>query len=347
MRVVVGVEGRLEVRDIPEPGPPVGSQILVETVACGICGSDVHLMDHTEAYLGCARDSGSTAMLFDPARGVMLGHCFVFRVLQAGPDAVGFAPGDLGAGLGTVTGTDGHTSVVGFSDTYPGGYAERMLLSTPGLIARLPEGLDPLHAVFVEPLIVGEMSVRTAAVPDGAPAVVLGTGQVGLGIVAALRRHGRHPIIAAEPTELRRAAALAAGADIVVDVHGRTWLDGLATSGATLPPTVFDTTGIAGMLARLFTEVPRHSHIVEVSGQYDPDPIRTGLAVKKNLRLTFSASADPAALRTVLDALAAREVDVEPWITRRVGLDEVPAAFDDLRAPEKTIGIVVEPGAKV
>jgi threonine dehydrogenase-like Zn-dependent dehydrogenase len=342
MRVIVGIDGKVHVRDIPDLPEPVGSQILVETVACGICGSDVHVMEHTDAYMTCARDSGSTAMMWDPARGVMLGHCFVFKVLATGPEAVGFDVGDLGTGIGTIT-SDGHTSVVGFSDTFPGGMGERMLLSTPGLITRLPDGMDPVHAVFVEPLLVGEMAVRTAGIADGAPAVVLGTGQVGLGIVAALRRHGRHPVIAAEPTALRREAAAAAGADIVVDATTRTWLDALAETGATRPPTVFDTTGVAGMLARLFAEVPRGSHIVEVSGQYEPDPIRTGLAVKKNLRLTFSCDADPAGLGTVLNALATKEVDTEPWITRRVGLHEVPKAFEDLRNPDNVIAIVVEP----
>ncbi|NUU20552.1 MAG: alcohol dehydrogenase catalytic domain-containing protein, partial [Streptomycetaceae bacterium] len=199
MRAIVGIDGKVGVRTIPELPDPVGAQILVETIACSICGSDVHLMEHTGDYLTCARDSGSTAMMFDPARGVMLGHCFVFRVLAAGPDAVGFAVGDLGTGIGTLT-ADGHTCVIGFSDTYPGGLGERMLLSTPGLITRLPDGIEPVHAVFVEPLLVGEMAVRAAAIPDGAPAVVLGTGQVGLGIIAALRRHGRGPVIAAEPT---------------------------------------------------------------------------------------------------------------------------------------------------
>jgi len=343
VRAVRGIDGGVEVQVVPDPAAPTGSQILVETLACAVCGTDLHVMEHTDAYLACARDSGSTAMIWDPARGVLLGHCFAFRVLAVGPDATGFAPGDVGAGLGTVRGADGAMHVAGFSDTFPGGYGERMLLSTPGLIARVPEGLDPVHAVFVEPLIVGEVSVRVAAIPDGAPAVVLGTGQVGLGIVTALRRHGRHPIIVAEPSALRRKAALAAGADIVVDVTKRTWTDGLAESGADAPPTIFDTTGVAGMLAELFVHAPRFSHIVEVSGQYEPDPIRTGLAVKKNLRLTFSAGADLDALHTVLDALAAGDIDVAPWITRRIRLDDVPQAFEDLRSADELIAIVVEP----
>ena len=343
MKTVIGLDGEVRVAEVPEPDAPTGSQLLVETLACTICGSDLHVLAHTEQYLSVAADSGSSAMMWDPSKGVMLGHCYSFRVLAVGPDAVGFAPGDLGAGVGTITKPEGDFHVIGFSDTYPGGYSERMLLSTPGLLQKLPAGLDPVYAAFLEPLMVGEMSVRKAQIPAGAPAVVLGSGQVGLGIVTALRRHGHSPIIVAEPTPRRRELALKMGADLVVDVQNRTWMDAVAETKATLAPTIFDTTGIAGMLARLFVEVPRGSHIVEVSGQYEPDPIRTGLAVKKNLRLTFTADFDPSAVLPMLEALADGGIDVSDWITDQVALADVPQAFARLRHPDETIAIVVRP----
>jgi threonine dehydrogenase-like Zn-dependent dehydrogenase len=343
VKAVIGRNGHVGAIEVAELDQPTGSQILVETIVCGICGSDLHVTAHTEAYLATASDAGATSMSWDPAVGVLLGHCYVFRVLEVGPEAVGFSVGDVGAGIGTINKPDGGYHVLGFSDTYPGGYSERMLISTPGLIARLPDGMDPAHAAFLEPLLVGDTSATRAAIPDGAPAVVLGAGQVGLGIVAGLRRRGRHPIIVAEPTPLRRAAAEAAGADIVVDVANETWLDGLAQSGATQPPTIFDTTGIAGMLSRLFVEAPPYSHLFEVSAQYEPDPIVPGLAVKKNLRITFSAGIDPPQITDVLQAVASGEIDVAPWITERVGLDDIAGAFERLRSPDKTIAILVEP----
>jgi threonine dehydrogenase-like Zn-dependent dehydrogenase len=344
VKAVIGLHGQVHVTDVPELASPVGSQLLVETLAATICGSDLHVTAHEAAYLAAAADSGSTAMMWDTEKGVLLGHCYSFRVLEAGPEAVGFAPGDVVAGVGTIFKPDGGYHVLGFSDTYPGGYSERMLVSTPGLLAKLPEGLDPVYASFLEPLMVGEMSVRKAQVPDGAPAVVLGTGQVGLGMVTALRRHGCGPIIAAEPSPRRRGLAKEMGADIVVDGRERTWLDALKETGNRQPPTVFDTTGLVGMLGRLFLEVPAHSHIVEVSGQFEPDTIPTGLAVGKNLRITFTADFDPAALGPVLQAIADGDIDVSGWITDQVTLDDVPAAFERLRHPDDTVAIVVRPG---
>jgi threonine dehydrogenase-like Zn-dependent dehydrogenase len=343
MKSVIALNGQVHVTDIPEPPGPTGSQLLVETLACTICGSDLHVTAHTEQYLTAAADAGTSSMMWNPSKGVLLGHCYAFRVLEAGPEAVGFAPGDTGAGIGTIIKPDGGHHVLGFSDTYPGGYSQRMLLSTPGLLHKLSGDCDPVLASFLEPLMVGEMSVRKAQIPDGAPAVVLGTGQVGLATVTALRRHGRGPIIVAEPSPQRRAVAAAMGADVVVDVRNRTWVDGLADTRNTRPPTVFDTTGIAGMLDRLFVEAPPRTHIVEVSGQFGPDPIRTGLAVMKNLRLTFTSEFDPAAVGPMLAALADGSIDVRGWITDQIPIAGVPAAFERLRNPDETIAIVVRP----
>ena len=41
MRAAVLRQGRIVVDDVPEPQPGPG-QVLVETIACGICGSDLH-----------------------------------------------------------------------------------------------------------------------------------------------------------------------------------------------------------------------------------------------------------------------------------------------------------------
>ncbi len=38
----------LDVRDLPDPVPAAG-QALVRTLACGICGSDLHMLKHGAA----------------------------------------------------------------------------------------------------------------------------------------------------------------------------------------------------------------------------------------------------------------------------------------------------------
>src|SRR5260370_5114719 len=55
MRAAVLRGGSVEARIIDDPVPGPG-QLLVRSLACGICASDIHFMDHPEA--GADDDSG-------------------------------------------------------------------------------------------------------------------------------------------------------------------------------------------------------------------------------------------------------------------------------------------------
>ena len=80
----------LEWREEPTP-EPVGAQVLLETLATGVCHSDLHLWD---GYYG---DGPTRTWVKD--RGVRLpitmGHEIVGRVVAIGPEAEGVAPGDV------------------------------------------------------------------------------------------------------------------------------------------------------------------------------------------------------------------------------------------------------------
>ena len=47
MRAAVMLNHKLSVETLPTPEPGPG-EVLVKTLACGICGSDLHALKHTE-----------------------------------------------------------------------------------------------------------------------------------------------------------------------------------------------------------------------------------------------------------------------------------------------------------
>ena len=47
MRAAVMRDWKLRVDDVPDPVPGAG-QVLAKVLACGICGSDLHLLRHGE-----------------------------------------------------------------------------------------------------------------------------------------------------------------------------------------------------------------------------------------------------------------------------------------------------------
>ena len=343
MRAVVLRDGELVVAEVPEPPTPQAGQLLVEVVACGICGSDLHTKSHTEQFLDANRAVGNLAQVFDPERDVVMGHEFSFRVIETGDGVEGWSPGDLGTGYPVVTASDGMMRTVGYSNEFPGGYGERMVLDA-AVCLHLPEGAEPEAAALTEPFTVGEVSVRRAQIEPGTVAVVLGCGPVGLGIVSALHRHGVHPIIATEPTPLRRSKAERLGADVTLDPTTDSWVDAYKATESSLPPIVFNTTGRKGMLNRLLYESPWYTHIFEVSGLMEDDAITPIVAVTKQIRITFSSDGSLEALQTVLEAIAAGEIDTDAVVTARIGLEGVPDAFHALERPNDHVKILVVPG---
>ena len=72
------------VEELPDLSPGPG-QVLVEPIACGICGSDLHTVDHAHDLVSAAKDAGGgfSAQL-DPDRDLVMGHEVSCRVLAVG-----------------------------------------------------------------------------------------------------------------------------------------------------------------------------------------------------------------------------------------------------------------------
>src|SRR5215475_972691 len=214
MRAAVMRNRQLVVADIsrPEPGP---GEVLVKTLACGICGSDLHALRHADRFVEASRRAGS-AFTMDLSRDVVMGHEFCAEIVDHGPATAHTLPaGTRVCSQPRLVRPDGPRTV-GYSNDTPGGYAEYMRLTEP-LLLRVPDGLSTEQAALTEPMAVGLHAVAKARLePDDAP-LVIGCGPVGLAVIAALRLQRARPIVAADFSPRRRELALAMGADAVVD----------------------------------------------------------------------------------------------------------------------------------
>src|SRR5947209_6336050 len=107
VRAAVAQAGRLLVDDIDDPVAGAG-EALVAVKACGICGSDLHTLQHGDQMVALASDSGAP-MPFDPHRPYVMGHEFACEVLDlgAGTDGLPIAVGDLVTSMPLILGVDG------------------------------------------------------------------------------------------------------------------------------------------------------------------------------------------------------------------------------------------------
>ena len=358
MRAAIFRNGQIVVDSLPEPVPGPG-QVLVRTLACGICGSDLHARKHAHRMVELTRHFPGRKPM-DLARDVVFGHEFCCEILDYGPQTsrqlkTGARVCSLPALL-TPQGPQG----IGYSNDNIGGYAERMLLSE-ALLLEVPNGLAAEHAALTEPLAVGAHAVAKANVRGDEVPLVIGCGPVGLAVIAALKLKGLHPIVAADYSPARRALAQKLGADIVVDPARdqpcATWAEHAAMSPeqkaarpplqawlpALRPALIFECVGIPGMIQQLFEGAARDARIVVVGVCMETDRSEPMLGIMKELNVQYVLGYTPDEFAASLRLIAEGEVDAASLVTATVGIDGVAQAFADLANPERHTKIIVEP----
>ncbi|MDI3564154.1 zinc-binding dehydrogenase [Bradyrhizobium sp. Arg816] len=357
MRAAIFRNGEIVVDRMAEPKPGPG-QVLVRTLACGICGSDLHARQHAPRMVEMARKTGRTPM--DLSRDVVFGHEFCCEIVDCGPGTERkLKPGTHVCSLPALVTAEGIKGI-GYSNDLVGGYAEQMILSEP-LLLEVRNGLAPEHAALTEPLAVGVHAVAKANIRGGEVPLVIGCGPVGLAVIAALRIKGLHPIVAADYSPARRALAAKLGADIVVDPKVTqpyaTWAEHAQMSEAEKavrpplqamlpalkPAIIFECVGVPGLLQQVFEGAPRDARIVVVGVCMETDKSEPMLGIMKELNVQYVLGYTPEEFAASLRLIAEGQVDAAAMVTAEVGLDGVAKAFADLANPEAHTKIIVQP----
>ncbi|MBI1846192.1 MAG: zinc-binding dehydrogenase [Candidatus Rokubacteria bacterium] len=356
MRAAVMRNKTLVITDVPLPEPGPG-EVLVKTLACGICGSDLHALKHAEKFVENARRAGGRPM--DPGRDVVMGHEFCAEIVDHGPQTERrLAVGTRVCSRPVLMRPSG-PQTVGYSNDTPGGYAEYMRL-TEALLLEVPAGLATEHAALTEPMAVGLHAVAKARLePDDVP-LVIGCGPVGLAVIAALRLRGARPIVAADFSPLRRSLAETLGADVVVDPARRTpwesWREvaarrepgppppsAWAGAAAVKPAVIFECVGVPGVIDQVMVSAPRGARIVVVGVCMEADTIHPMIGISKELSVQFVLGYTADEFASTLRHIAAGAIPAAPLVTGRVGVEGVPGAFEELGMPERHAKILVEP----
>ncbi|HVE11010.1 MAG TPA: zinc-dependent alcohol dehydrogenase family protein [Paraburkholderia sp.] len=204
-----------QLRDVVLPDPePAAGQLLIDVHACGVCRTDLHVVD---------------GELAEPKRPLIPGHEIVGTVLALGEGASGFAPGErvgvpwLGQTCGQcrfcAAGRENLCDAPGFTGyTIDGGYAQRALADSRYCL-HLPTRYSDVEAAPL--LCAGLIGYRTLRMAGEARHVGIYGFGAAAHIVAQVARHqGRHVYAftrrgdtAAQQLALRLGAVWAGGSD--------------------------------------------------------------------------------------------------------------------------------------
>jgi (R,R)-butanediol dehydrogenase / meso-butanediol dehydrogenase / diacetyl reductase len=339
MRAAVYVgDGRIAVDDVPVPEPGPG-QVLVEVAACGICGSDLHLV--LEKYA---------------KPGSILGHEWSGTVVDGGSDAgrvagerVVFAP-TPGCGVCRPC-RRGRPSVClrrpsSASDMLDsrGAYARFTAVSAANTLT-IPDSLSLRDAALAEPTAIALHAVQLADVRPEDRVLITGGGPIGLILVAVLRSIGVGDITVSEPFTLRRERALAVGAP---RVRHPDELE-MPPFGAVVDQpfaVAFECSGRAQAAAQAFGQLDRAGTLVFVGTGSEPVAVNQNRMIILELEALGTYNYGPDGFRPVLELLdrGAMPLDllVEP---DDVPLDGVMGAMEQMSRGEFAAKVLVNPEA--
>jgi threonine dehydrogenase-like Zn-dependent dehydrogenase len=347
MRAAVMRDWQLRVDDLPDPTPGAG-QVLTKVLACGICGSDLHLLKHGEESrrlmneLNAGRPPDPMQLkMFEPELDTVMGHEFCCEVVELGVGCSNLKVGDIVVSLPVAFDAAG-LHAVGFSNAYNGGYAELMVLNEMVGI-KVPSGLGADIAAMTEPLAVGVHAVAKSRISGNESAIVLGCGPVGLACIAELKMRGIGPIVAADYSSKRRSLAEQLGADVVVDPRVAPAIDAWREADGVRTPVIFEAVGVPGMIDEAMRIAPKDARILVVGACMQEDRFHPIVGIGRELNLQFALGYEPGEFSAALNSIAEGKVDLAPWLTATVGIDGIPQAFRDLADPEEHAKIMVTP----
>ncbi len=335
----VRLEGvdQIFVREVakPVPGP---DELLVRVEACGICGTDRHLL-HGE---------------FPCTPPVTLGHEFCGIIEAVGSDVSGLAIGSRITGNPNIhcgrcdqcqvnrVNLCRNLSAIGIHRD--GGFADYVIVPQKQAYA-LPLSLDPLHGAFCEPLACCLHGINMAQIKTGYSVIVLGGGVIGLLTVQLARLSGAAPVVLVTRQESKRQLAETLGATHAIDPGAGDVTAQISGPSGILPggaDVVIECAGVADTVEQS-VRLARSGGTAVILGvmaqgakvSFEPFDI-----LFRELRV-LGSFINPDTHGRAAAMIASGIIKVAPLISRTIPLSEAPEAIRNPARPGEVRALVV------
>ena len=312
---------RLEELPLAAMGP---SDVMVDVVGCGICATDLHLLD------------GSIS-LYQPPK--VLGHEVGGVVRSVGAAVRHVTPGDAVA-LDTSVACktcfhcrEARPFMCPNRLAVGAGFSEHNVVPA-SVVYKLPPGVPPFMGALAEPLSCAIHAVERGELRPADSVAIIGGGALGLLVLVVARLSGATQVVVSDLDGTRREMARRLGATRVVDPGSedllsvaREMTDGRGVDCA------FEAVGTQATIEQAF-ELPRQGGtLVQVS--VPPKSARPALpayelfARELTIRGSYIRTTE---FRRAVDLLGS--LDLSPLITRRFPLTQIDQAIEAARARE-------------
>jgi D-arabinose 1-dehydrogenase-like Zn-dependent alcohol dehydrogenase len=335
---VVDFGAPLKRTDKPTPQPK-GTEVLLRTLAAGVCHSDLHIWEGHYDLGGGKKLTVKDRGLVPP---LTMGHEIVGEVAALGPEAKGVKIGDkrlahpwIGCGTCAVCrrGDEQLCMTPRFLGVQkPGGYADHVLVPHPKYLLDLGK-LTPAQAA---PYACSGLTAYGAlkrvgeAVLREEPILVIGAGGLGLMCLAILKAMGGRGAVVADIDPGKRDAALKAGALAAIDAAAPDAVKQAQAAAKAPIGAAIDFVGAAAT-ARLGIDAIAKGGKYVIVGLFGGDvTLSLPLLPMRAITVQGSYVGSLAEMRELLDLVAAGKVAPVPLNARP--LQEANAVLEELKA---------------
>ncbi len=329
--------GKQDLRIIDIPVPEINdNEVLVKVMACGICGTDVHI------YHG---DEGAAPT---PA-GTVLGHEFSGIAVKVGANVKSIKEGDkvcvdpnfMCGKCDYCRNGIGHycEAMTGYGTTVNGGFAQYCAVNE-AVVYRVADHLTFEQAAMGEPVSCCIHGIDMCDIDVSSNVAVIGCGMIGLIMMQLAKLRGAAKLIAIEPVAEKRDQALKLGADMVIDPMSCDVKAELVNAGIKRLDVVIECVGKTATVSQAIDIAGNKSTVMlfGLTAPNDTVAVKPFEIFKKEVVIKASFI-NPYTIDRALRLIASGKIDVSSMVTRLAPIDALPEILENpaLRRDGKVI----------
>lgn len=206
----------------------------------------------------------------------------------------------------------------------------------------LPENVTYEEGATVEPLSIAVYAVQQSGFKLGQNVAVIGAGTIGLMTIQVLKTAGANKIYVIEPVESKQKIAMDLGADKVF--LPKEWNKIVRFTDKLGPDHVYDCVGLSTTFSTALNLIKKGGQITLIGMHASKLEINNILLMTSNnisVRGVYGYNHD--IFRTAINLYHQKKIMVDPIITNRIRMDQVPEMFKVLgNPPHEELKVIVD-----